>query len=91
MTTIKLIIEYILSFIFVILFMGFFINIVSVRIRYYFFKLIGKEKSIKYLEGESEDGVENNGSHGCFNYIIGFIVAILVFFLGLACLDYFKS
>ena len=90
MTTIKLIIEYILSFIFVILFMGFFINIVSVRIRYYFFKLIGKERSIKYLEGESENGVENNESHGCFNYIIGIIVAILTAFLCVICLNYFN-
>ena len=90
MATIKVIIEYILSFILIILLMGFFINFVAVRIRYYFFKLIGKEKSIKYLEGESEDGVENNESHGCFNYIIGLIVAILAFFLGLLFLYYFN-
>ena len=84
------IIKTILGIVIVMLILSFFINFVAVRIRYYFFKLIGKERSIKYLEGESENGVENNESHGCFNYIIGIIVAILTAFLCVICLNYFN-
>lgn len=42
----------------------------GVRIRFYFLKIIGFPKPLKYLEGNSDDGA-NNLSHGCINTLIG--------------------
>lgn len=50
---------------------------IGVRIRFYFLKTIGFPKSLKYLEGSSDDGA-NNLSHGCINTIIGLPIVISI-------------
>lgn len=74
------IIKYIISFIVGLLLLGFIINFVAVRIRYFFLKLIGKKKSIEYLAGDSDD--ENQGPQGFYNLFIGLIIIVLLMVLG---------
>ena len=50
---------------------------IGVYVRYYFFKLIGRPKSLEYLKGSSDDGA-NNLSHGCINIMIGFPIVLLI-------------
>lgn len=57
------------------IFGGFISNILGVYTRYIFFKLIGKEKTIEYLRGSSEDEA-NNVNHSFINTFIGLIVFI---------------
>lgn len=52
-----------------------FARFVGARIRFYFLKLIGFPKPLKYLEGNSDDGA-NNLSHGCINAMIGIPIVV---------------
>ncbi|NDV57673.1 hypothetical protein [Bacteroides sp. 519] len=63
---------------------------IGVYTRYFFFKLIRKEKNLEYLRGNSVDP-SNNLSHTTINFIVGIAVlcsiilgiAYLLFILGL--------
>ena len=55
-------------------FRRFLVRLIGVNIRFYFFKLIGKPKTKKYLEGyyKNSDGI----SQDFFNAVIGVLVLI---------------
>lgn len=63
---------------------------IGVYTRYFFFKLIRREKSLEYLRGNSIDP-SNNFSHTTINFMVGIVVlcsvilgiAYLLFILGL--------
>jgi len=57
------------------IFGGFISNILGVYTRYYFLKLIRKEKTLEYLRGNSDDG-SNNINQSFINTFIGLIVTI---------------
>ena len=54
---------------------GFISDILGVYTRYYFLKIIGREKSVKYLWGDSDDEA-NNVSHSFINTFFGLLVFI---------------
>lgn len=64
-----------------------FARFVGARIRFYFLKLIGFPKPLKYLEGNSND-YANKISHGCINTFIGIPIAFGII-IGIAYL-YFR-
>ena len=75
-----------LELVFEIIIINFFANVVGVFARYYFFTLIGKEKTIEYLRGDSKDSDENtNANQILYNAFIG-IGLFFIFSFGLACL-----
>lgn len=49
------------------------------RVRYHFLKLIGKPKSLKYLKGDLDDGVNSFGN-GCLNIFVGIPIVFAVIF-----------
>ncbi len=70
-----------MDFLIELIFRGLIVNFLGVSTRYYFFKLIGKPKSIKYLSGEiikkdSTDLVQQP----IFNIVIGLIVFCVISF-----------
>ena len=71
--------ELIAEFFIEIIFRGLIVNVFGLYPRYYFFKLIGKEKDIKYLSGEIQinDSTDIIQQH-IFNVIIGFIVFFVI-------------
>ena len=56
---------------------GYVANTLGLYSRYYFFRVLGKKKSINYLSGKGKDKI-NNTSQIFFNSIIGLVVLALV-------------
>lgn len=56
---------------------GYVANTLGLYSRYYFFRVLGKKKSINYLSGKGKDRI-NNTSQIFFNSIIGLVVLALV-------------
>lgn len=61
---------------------GFIAKIIGLYSRYYLFRIIGYEKSVDYLSGNTKDNM-NNVSQKLFNFIVGTIISLLLF-LGVA-------
>jgi hypothetical protein len=57
-----------------IIFRGLIVNIIGLYTRYYFFKIIGIEKNMKYLRGEKKNNDYKNFSQNVLNGIVGLIV-----------------
>ena len=68
-----------LDFIFEIVFRVFIVRIVGVYSRYFFFKILGKYKTIKYLTGEKDKS--GGFSQDFINAIVGIFITILVLVL----------
>lgn len=64
-----------------LIFRGLIVNVLGLYSRFYFFKLIGKEKQIDYLLGEKNknNNTESISQHA-FNIIIGLIVFAIISF-----------
>jgi hypothetical protein len=59
---------------FEIIFRGLIVNVIGLYTRYFFFKIIGIEKSIEYLSGEKKNNDHQNFSQNVLNGIVGLIV-----------------
>ncbi len=55
---------------------GFITKTIGLHFRYFFFKLIGRKKTINYLSGKTKDG-PNNVLQVIFNFCIGSIIFAL--------------
>jgi hypothetical protein len=64
-----------MSFLLEIIIGGFIANTLGLYTRYFFFKIIGRKKTIKYLSGEGKDD-RTNVSQNMANTVIGMIVAV---------------
>jgi len=54
---------------------GFIANILGLYTRYFFYKVIGRKKTIKYLSGDGKDDM-TNVSQNMANTVIGLIVFV---------------
>ena len=62
-----------------IIFRGIIVNVVGLYTRYYFFRLVGKTKTIEYLKGgKSTKDEYNNVSQNFLNSIVGLIITCLI-------------
>lgn len=64
-----------MDFIIEIILRGFIANTLGLYTRYFFFKIIGKNKTIKYLSGERKDAM-TNVSQNMANTVVGLIVFV---------------
>ncbi|GEM_PF-4909163 len=63
-----------------VIIIGFISNILGKYTRYYFLKIIGRERSVEYLSGNSADQ-SNRVSHGVLNFLVGVGVLFALLFI----------
>ncbi|PXV59414.1 hypothetical protein CLV62_13635 [Dysgonomonas alginatilytica] len=70
-----------MEFIFELILIEFIRNLLGVRVRYIFYKLIGKHKTIEYLSGKFKElDNDEKGHQLTLNLIVGFIAFFGLFF-----------
>lgn len=62
-------------------------NIIGLYTRYYFFRIIGRKKSIKFLSGDSNNQLDIL-SQNFYNLCVGIVVIIFVLFFLIWICDY---